>query len=162
MAAERGAFDSVDPSGDRRRRSGDQRDGDIASLRTRLRLPLTLFAVVVVVGTGGYWLLWRSQGGTFMDALFMTVTTITPIGYGEVKPLSTAGRLFTMILALAGIGTVFYTLGVAMEHLVSTTVTGQRRKRRMHRRIEELRQHVIVAGLGRVGREAARELSRAG
>src|SRR5262245_36638770 len=135
---------------------------DARSLRIRLLLPLAVVATVTVVGTIGYFLIWRDVGGTWMDALFMTVTTITTIGYGEVKPLGTAGRIFTMILALGGIGSLFYTMGVVMEYLVATAVTDQGRRRRMERRIQALRGHVIVAGLGRVGRQAAQELSQAG
>jgi voltage-gated potassium channel len=132
------------------------------SLRVRLLLPLAVVGAVVVVGTLGYYWLWRRVGGTWMDALFMTVTTITTIGYGEVKPLDTWGRLFTMVLAVTGIGSLFYTLGVVMEYLVATRLADPGGRRRMERRIEGLREHVIVAGLGRVGRQAAQELHRAG
>ena len=78
-----------------------------ASLKTRLVLPLSLLVGVVAVGTIGYRWLWSAIGGTWLDALFMTFTTITTIGYGEVKPLDSAGRLFTIAVALAGIGAFF-------------------------------------------------------
>jgi voltage-gated potassium channel len=149
----------------RRRRSHGLPGADrveIRSLRIRLLLPLALVVAVVVVGTVGYFLLWRELDGTWMDALFMTVTTITTIGYGEVKPLGTAGRVFTMILAIAGIGSLFYTLGVVMEYLVAARLADPAGRRRMERRIEALRDHVVLAGLGRVGRQAAQELSEAG
>ena len=132
------------------------------SLRIRLLLPLSLLAAVIVTGTLGYYGLWRGRGGTWMDALFMTVTTITTIGYGEVKPLDTWGRIFTMILALTGIGSLFYTLGVVMESLVAARLADPGGRRKMERQIEGLRGHVIVAGLGRVGRQAAQELHEAG
>ena len=132
------------------------------ALRVRLLLPLSVVLAVVVVGTLGYLWLWWSAGGTLMDAVFMTVTTITTIGYGEVRPLGTAGRLFTMALALAGIGSLFYTLGVVMETLVAARLADPAGRRRMERRIEALSRHVIVAGLGRVGRQAARELQESG
>jgi voltage-gated potassium channel len=131
------------------------------SLRVRLLLPISLVAAVIAVGTLGYHWLWRGVGGTWMDALFMTVTTITTIGYGEVKPLDTAGRVFTMVLAVTGIGSLFYTLGVVMEYLVTVGLADPGGRRRMERRIAELRGHVIVAGLGRVGRQAAHELAQA-
>jgi voltage-gated potassium channel len=134
----------------------------IRSLRVRLLLPLSLVSAVVAVGTLGYHWLWRHLDATWMDALFMTVTTITTIGYGEVKPLDTAGRIFTMVLAITGIGSLFYTLGVVMEYLVSVRLADPGGRRRMERRIERLRGHVIVAGLGRVGRQAALELEQAG
>ena len=57
---------------------------DIPRLRARLILPLSLVLAVVVAGTLGYFWLWRAIGGTWLDALFMTVTTITTVGYGEV------------------------------------------------------------------------------
>jgi voltage-gated potassium channel len=133
----------------------------IRSLRIRLLLPLSVVVAVVIVGTLGYFWLWRRQGGTWMDALFMTVTTITTVGYGEVKPLDTVGRIFTMVLAIAGIGSLFYTLGVVMEYLVAARLADPGGRRRMERRIEALQKHIIVAGLGRVGRQAAQELFEA-
>jgi voltage-gated potassium channel len=132
------------------------------SLRTRLVLPLSLVVGVVIVGTLGYRWLWRGIGGTWLDAIFMTVTTITTIGYGEVKPLDAAGRIFTMGIAVAGIGAFFYTFSVVLDHLVATGIADPRGRRRMERRIAELTGHVIVTGLGRVGRQAAAELAEAG
>lgn len=137
-------------------------DPQVRSLRVRLLLPLSLVLGVVAVGTLGYFWMWRGAGGTWMDALFMTVTTITTIGYGEVKPLDTAGRIFTMLLAVTGIGSLFYTLGVVMENLVTVRLADPSGRRKMARRIEELSEHVIVAGLGRVGRQATQELAAAG
>jgi voltage-gated potassium channel len=133
----------------------------VRSLKARLLLPLALVLAVVGIGTVGYRWLWGDVGGTWMDALFMTVTTITTIGYGEIKPLTTAGRLFTILLAFTGIGSLFYTLGVVMEYLVSVRLADPMGRRRMERRIGELTEHVIVTGMGRVGRQAALELHEA-
>ena len=133
----------------------------VGSLRVRLLLPLSLVGVVVVVGTLGYYWLWHRLGGTWMDALFMTVTTIATLGYGDVKPLGNWGRVFTMVVAVTGIGSLFYTLGVVMEYLVAVRLADPGGRRRMERRIEGLRGHVILAGLGRVGRQAAKELEQA-
>jgi voltage-gated potassium channel len=135
---------------------------DAPRLRARLLLPLGLVTAIVAVGTLGYFWMWRDGGGTWMDALFMTVTTITTIGYGEVRPLDTPGRLFTIVLALAGVASFFYTMGVVMEHLVTAQLADPGGRRRMERRIAELTGHVILAGLGRVGRQAASELAAAG
>ena len=132
------------------------------SLRARLVLPLSLVVGVVGAGTLGYHWLWQDVGGTWLDALFMTVTTITTIGYGEVKPLDSAGRIFTITIAMVGIGAFFYTFTVVMEHLVAARLADPRGRRKMERRITELEGHVIVAGLGRVGRQAAAELTAAG
>jgi voltage-gated potassium channel len=127
----------------------------------RLVFSLVLFAIVVAAGTLGYWWLWRDIGGTWLDALFMTVTTVTTIGYGEIRPLGSAGRLFTIALALSGIAVVFYTFGILMEYLVSSRLADASGRNRMEKRIAQLSEHVIVAGLGRVGRQAAEELAAA-
>ncbi len=134
---------------------------EIRFLRARLFLSLSLVAGVAAAGTVGYAWLWHEAGGTWLDALFMTVITITTIGYGEVRPLDAAGRVFTMIIAVVGVGSLFYTLGVVMEYLVIVRLTDPGGKRKMQDQIDRLRGHVILAGLGRVGRQAALELSQA-
>src|SRR5712692_6683652 len=130
-------------------------DRDPGSLRARLRLPLGLVVGVVTAGTLGYHWLWREIGGTWLDALFMTVTTITTVGYGEVKPLDSAGRVFTMFVAIVGVGSLFYTFGVVMEYLVAVRLADPTGRRKMEKHIEALSGHIILAGLGRVGRQAA-------
>ncbi|HTY79550.1 MAG TPA: potassium channel protein [Candidatus Bathyarchaeia archaeon] len=134
---------------------------DIRGLKARLILPLSVVSAVVVGGTSGYYWLWRSVGGTWLDALFMTVTTITTVGYGEVKPLDSAGRIFTMIVAIVGVGSLFYTFGVVMEYIVALRLADPTGRRKMDKRIEALSGHIILAGLGRVGRQAASELAEA-
>jgi len=131
---------------------------ELRTLQSRLALPVGLLVATHVAGIVGYHWLWRDRGGTWMDALFMTFTTVSTIGYGEVKPLDDAGRIFTMILATTGIGSLFYTFSVGLDHLTSDAVRRSRRKRRMQQRIDGLERHVVVAGYGRVGREAAHEL----
>src|SRR6266436_8824131 len=98
---------------------------DIPRLRARLVLPLSLVLAVVGGGTVGYFWLWREVGGTWLDALFMTVTTITTVGYGEVKPLDSAGRIFTMVVAIVGVGSLFFTFGVVMEYLVAVRLRSE-------------------------------------
>jgi voltage-gated potassium channel len=100
-------------------------------------------------------------GGTWLDALFMTVTTITTVGYGEVKPLDSLGRIFTMIIAIVGVGSLFYTFGVVMEYIVALRLADPTGRRKMDKRIEALNGHIILAGLGRVGRQAGQELAEA-
>jgi voltage-gated potassium channel len=135
---------------------------ELRMLQARLALPVGILVATHLVGIAGYHWLWRDQGGTWMDALFMTFTTVATIGYGEVKHLDDAGRIFTMAIAVTGIGSLFYTFTVGLDHLTSDTVRQSRRRRRMQERIDKLERHFVVAGYGRVGREAAHELHQAG
>ncbi len=134
---------------------------ELRALQTRLALPVGILVATHLVGILGYHWLWRDRGGTWMDALFMTFTTVATIGYGEVRPLDDAGRIFTIAIAVTGIGSLFYTFSVGLEHLTSDSVRQSRRKRRMQERIDKLERHFVVAGYGRVGREAAHELHQA-
>jgi voltage-gated potassium channel len=88
----------------------------------------------------------------------MTFITITTIGFGEVHPLSAGGRLLTMLVAGGGIGSLFYTFTVLLEWAASDEVRAARRERKMQDTIEAMSGHYVIAGYGRVGREAAAEL----
>lgn len=136
--------------------------GPIRPLRARLLLPGGLALTVVTVGTVGYRWLWRDLGASWLDALYMTIITVTTVGFAEIRPLDATGRVFTMVIAVTGIAAFFYAFGVVMEHLVTLRLADPRGRKRMAHRIEQLRAHVIVAGLGRVGMQAAQELHHAG
>lgn len=124
----------------------------------RLRLALLVFAGVIVGGTVGYLIL----GFTFLEALYQTVTTVTTVGFREVRPLSDAGIVFTMVLILVGVGTALYALGVLIQTLVEGDLHDVFGRRRMERRISEIEQPVIVCGWGRVGRSIAKDVAEAG
>lgn len=133
-----------------------------AQLRRRLAIPILALIATHVVGTIGYWLLWRDTGGTVSDALFMTFTTVTTIGFSEIQPLDDAGRALTMVVAAGGIGSLFYSFTVTLDWLASGEIQAARGRRRMKKAIEQLSGHYILAGFGRVGREASRELMASG
>jgi voltage-gated potassium channel len=122
-----------------------------------LTRPLALVVAVVAVGVLGYMLL---EGWDFFDALYMVVTTITTVGYGEVQPLSIHGRAFTMVLIVLGAGTMLYTLSAVVHYAVVGELTRRVWRRRMDRRIEHMSQHVILCGYGRVGRQIGLEFQR--
>ena len=138
-------------------------DSRIEALRSRLRPPVAMLAVVVACGTLGYYGMWRDGPNAWLDALYMTVITITTVGYGEVRPLGPLGRVFTMAIAITGVATLFYTATVVMEYIVTVRLADPGgRRRRMERDIARLEGHIVVAGVGRVGRQAAEELALAG
>lgn len=139
-----------------RRRAAD-REAE-ATIR-RLRTALALVFLVIVGGTVGYMLIARMS---FLSALYMTVTTITTVGYGEVEPLGTAGRWFSIVLILGGVGLSLYTLAAAFEMLVSQQYQDWRQRRKMRERIVKMSRHFIVCGYGRIGRQVVDELTQAG
>ncbi|MEY2468041.1 MAG: voltage-gated potassium channel [Actinomycetota bacterium] len=120
----------------------------------RLRTSAVAFAVVIVVGTVGYWAL----GFGLLDALYQTVTTVSTVGFREVEPLSATGQAFTIALILAGVGTALYAFGVVIESFAEGHLRAARKRKRMDQRIAALRGHVIVCGWGRVGKAIAREV----
>jgi voltage-gated potassium channel len=124
----------------------------------RLRLALTVLACVMVVGTVGYLLL----GFTLLEAVYQTVTTVTTVGFREVRPLSDAGVVFTIVLILLGVGTALYALGVLIQTLVEGDLHDVFGRRRMERKIADIERPVIVCGWGRVGRAIAADVADAG
>ena len=86
----------------------------------RVRLGLAVLVVVMAAGTGGY----VALGFTLLDALYQTVTTVTTVGFREVQPLTSAGKAFTIILILVGVGTALYTLTVFIETLIEGQLAG--------------------------------------
>jgi voltage-gated potassium channel len=120
----------------------------------RLRLSLALLAAVVAGGTLGYVGL---EGYSLLDALYMTVITLTTVGYGEVHPLSPAGRGFTIGLIAVGLGVVSSVVGSGLELLFGEQFREVVGRQRMERRLQEIRDHCIVCGFGRMGQEIARE-----
>lgn len=124
-----------------------------------LTLVAGVVALFLALGTLGYVLI---EGWPAFDALYMTVITLTTVGYLEVHPLSPAGRAFTMLLALGGIFTVFYVAGDFIRRMVSGEVARLFGRQRMERQLAALRNHMIVCGFGRMGRFVCEQFSAAG
>lgn len=107
--------------------------------------------VLIAVGTLGYVAI---EGWSVLDALYMTVITIGSVGYGEVAELSYAGRVFTIIFIVVGVGFVAASLTLLAETILSAELRGEIREAQMNARLEKLNDHVIISGYGRVGRQA--------
>lgn len=120
----------------------------------RLQGALVLFAVAIAGGTVGYMVL--SDMG-FVDALYQTVTTLSTVGFRELKPFGTAEKLFTVFLIVFGTGTALYTLTLFMQEAVEGDYRSRFYRRKERMQIADLREHHIVCGFGRVGQEVARE-----
>lgn len=111
---------------------------------------------IIAFGTVGYIAI---EEWPLFDALYMTVMTVTTVGFGEVHPLSTTGKAFTICLMLGGIFTLFYAAGEVIRAIVSGEVQGLMGKKRMEQSLAELRDHIVVCGYGRMGRLVCREFS---
>src|SRR5216684_5192598 len=120
----------------------------------RLRLSLALLAAVAACGTLGYVTI---EHYPLLDAVYMTVITLTTVGYGEVHPLSPAGRAFTIGLITVGLGTVTAVIGSALDLLFGQYFREVATHHRMERLLEQIKDHTIVCGYGRMGQEIARE-----
>jgi voltage-gated potassium channel len=120
-------------------------------------LALLAGGVLVLGGTVGYMLI---EGWGAFDSLYMTVITLTTVGFLEVHTLSSAGRLFTMGLLLTGVFSLFYTVTSAIGSIVSGELTGQFGRSRMEKKLQSLRDHIIVCGYGRMGRLVAQEFAQ--
>ena len=125
------------------------------SVYRRVGQILALLVAVLVFGTIGYVVI---EGWSVFDAMYMTLITVGSVGFGEVHPLSMAGRVFTMVLIVVGLGTVAYGLSAITALWVEGDLSHFWEKRRMERRIEVLHDHVIVCGAGETGQFIAREL----
>lgn len=121
-------------------------------------VPAIILLIIIVIGTVGYEILWQDMDSDFIDSLYMTLITITTVGYSEIYPLGTSGRVFTMIIAVLGIGSLFYILTALMENLVILQISNLRNRRKMKDLIEKMENHIIVVGYGRVGMLAVDEL----
>ena len=129
------------------------------NLAARFRLPALIALASLVYGTVGYMAL---EGWSGLDALYMSVITLTTVGFREVHPLDASGQLFTISLLALGVVALLSAVGVGTQLLASGELGEPLRRRRMRSRLESMDAHFLVCGYGRVGRAAAEELEREG
>jgi voltage-gated potassium channel len=120
---------------------------------------LLAIAGTLLIGTVGFTLIDHYPP---FDAFYMTLTTMTTVGYGEIHPLSHGGRVFNSFLIFFGVTTIFIAIGAMTQTIIEREFGEAIGKRRHKRMIENLKDHYIICGYGRVGRGAAAELLHAG
>lgn len=123
------------------------------------RPAVLLLAMVIAGGTLGYVAI---EGWSAWDAFYMTVTTITTVGFREVHELTRAGQAFTVVLLIGGVGTALYTFTLLATTIVEGRLPHHLRQRRNTRMLETIKDHFIVCGFGRIGSIIASQLSRQG
>jgi voltage-gated potassium channel len=120
-------------------------------------LAIALFFVVCAVGTAGYIAI---EGWSVFDAFYMTMITVTTVGYREVHAMSRAGEFWTVVVLLLGVATLFYTASTLMALVVEGGLYIHFQQRRFNRMLEQLSDHFIICGYGRIGSIIADEFSK--
>ena len=124
-------------------------------ISNRVAEGLALLVVILFVSTGGYMAI---EGWSFLDAFYMSVITVTTVGYREVQPLSDEGQVFTIFVLLLGVGTAFYILTAMVAAIIEGDFRQVLDLRRLRLAVQDQQDHYIVCGYGRVGEEVVREL----
>jgi voltage-gated potassium channel len=124
----------------------------------RLEKILLLLFSIITFGVLGFM---QIEGWPFLDSLFMTIITMSTVGYREIHPLSSQGKIFVIILIIFGVGSFFYIITSSAEYIIAGHLKGVLGRRKMKKDIDALNKHYIICGFGRVGEQVALELSRA-
>jgi voltage-gated potassium channel len=130
----------------------------INRLALRFLIIVSSIAATLAIGTTGFVLIDHYPP---FDAFYMTLTTMTTVGYGEVHPLSQAGRVFNSFLIAFGVTTIFIAIGAMTQTIIEWEFGGLLNRRRNKKMIDRLKDHYIICGYGRVGRGAAAALAHA-
>jgi len=127
----------------------------LSFFRKKIYVALTLLLLVLIIGVLGYKLI---SGYTWVDSIYMTVITITTVGFGEVQPLDETSKLFTVFLILTSVIIVGYALSIITEYILSRNNLEDLKRKKMQKKIDSLQNHTIICGYGRNGKQAAKKL----
>jgi len=126
------------------------------SSKRKILTAIFILSGIMVTGVTGYMLI---EGDNFLNALYMTVITISTVGFGEIHKLSNPGKIFTMFLILSSFGTYAYAISIITTHFVEGQLadffTGGRRSKS---KVRKMNKHIIICGYGRNGQQAVKEL----
>ena len=123
----------------------------------KLLFSILMLLVVVLFGIFGYtWI----EGWNLLDSLYMTIITLSTVGYGEVREIGPGGRVFTVLLIVFGLFTITYIVGLVAETLVAGEIRSVLGRRKVSKKIKSLRDHYIICGYGRIGSIICKGLTR--
>lgn len=124
-----------------------------------LKISALIFLMVLMAGTIGFHLI---EGRTLFSSLYWTVETVTTVGYGDILPTGVVGRGFAIVIMLLGVSLGLYSLSSMVGFMVSGEFTRVRKAINLNSQLENIKNHVIICGYGRVGRKAAEKMDRLG
>jgi len=127
----------------------------MADLRRRIVFSFGLIVLVISFGTAGYMSI---EGWNFLDSLYMTIITLTTVGFREIHDLSFNGKVFTIVLIIGGVGTVLYALSTGAKFVLEGELQEIFGRKRLEKKLKDLEGHYIVCGYGRMGKIIAKEL----
>ncbi|WP_299890801.1 TrkA family potassium uptake protein [uncultured Lacinutrix sp.] len=127
----------------------------IKLFRSKISTALFLLIFVVIIGVFGFKII---SNYSWVDALYMTVITITTVGFGEVQPLDDASKVFTIFLILSSVVIVGYALTLITEFILSKNNIEELKQKKMQKKIDSFQDHTIICGYGRNGKQAAKKL----
>ena len=128
----------------------------IKFFRTRIYTAVFLLVIILLIGIAGYKMI---SGYSWVDAIYMTVITMTTVGFGEVVALDDTSKIFTIFLILASVVIVGYALSIITEYILSKNNIEELKHKKMQKKIDSFKNHVVICGYGRNGKQAARKLS---
>ncbi len=122
-----------------------------------MRFAAIMLALVLSMGTAGYMIV---EKWNFLDAFYMTIITISTVGFGEVQPMSGPGRVLTMTILVSGLGVLGYLVGSLTRTLVEGQLLQVMGRKKLERQIKALKDHFIICGYGRVGQIICDEIKK--
>ena len=124
-------------------------------LESKIRLAIGLIFLVILSGIVGFRFLYDY---TWVDALYMTIITISTVGYGEVQPMGAYGKIFTSVFIVSGLFIFGFGLSTITEHILNKNNIGNLKRNKMKKRIDSFKDHIIVCGYGQNGKQAVQKL----
>ncbi|GAA4899966.1 potassium channel protein [Flaviramulus aquimarinus] len=127
----------------------------IKFFRTKIYTAVFLLVVIMLIGVSGYKMI---AGYSWVDAFYMTVITMTTVGFGEVVPLDDQSKIFTIFLILASVVIVGYALSIITEYILSKDHIEELKHKKMQKQIDSFKDHIVICGYGRNGKQAVKKL----
>ena len=125
-------------------------------LKIKTRLLVVALFLIVIIGVLGYMLI---ANYSFVDAFYMTIITISTVGFGEINPLNDEGRIFTIFLIITSLGLVAYSASTIGKALLDGDLMRKYKENKMNKELKKIKKHTIICGFGRNGQQAAHKLA---